>query len=83
VARDLLADFGLTPASLARIDVPQRPAGASLIDTFRAKRNASQVTPDDDDLDDMQRFKLSHGTPGEKAETVADVLENRRMFGGV
>jgi phage terminase small subunit len=80
VARDLLADFGLTPASLARIDVPQRPAGPSLIDAFRAKRDASKVTPDDADLDDMQRFQLLHGTDAEKAAVVADVLENRRMF---
>jgi phage terminase small subunit len=83
VARDLLADFGLTPASLARIDVPKRPAGPSLIDTFLAKRDASKVTPDDADLDDMQRFQLLHGTAAEKAQVVADVLENRRMFGGM
>lgn len=83
VARDLLADFGLTPASLARIDVPQRPTAPSLVDRFRAKRDASRVTPDDPDLDDMQRFKLLHGTPTEKAEAVADVLDNRRMFGDV
>ena len=80
VARDLLADFGLTPASLARIDVPQRPAGSSIIDKFRAKRDASRVTPDDDDLDDMQRFTLLHGTDAEKAAVVADVLEDRKMF---
>jgi phage terminase small subunit len=81
VARDLLADFGLTPASLARIDIPQRPTGSSLIDKFRAKRDAARVTPDDDDLDDLQRLQLMHGTDAEKAAVVADVLEDRRMFG--
>jgi phage terminase small subunit len=81
VARDLLADFGLTPASLSRIDVPQRPAGPSLIDTFLAKRDASKVTADDADLDDMQRFQLLHGTAAEKAEVVASVLDDRRMLG--
>jgi hypothetical protein len=80
VARDLLADFGLTPASLARIDVPQRPAGPSLIDKFLAKRDAAKVTVDDVDLDDMQRFQLLHGTDTEKAQVVADVLDSRRMF---
>jgi phage terminase small subunit len=80
VARDLLADFGLTPASLARIDVPQRSAGPSLIDKFLAKRDAAKVTVDDVDLDDMQRFQLLHGTDTEKAQVVADVLDSRRMF---
>jgi hypothetical protein len=78
VARDLLADFGLTPASLARIDVPQRPAGMAF-----GKRDVSTVMPDDVDLDDMQRFQLLHGTDDEKAQVVADVLENRCMFGGM
>ena len=73
VARDLLADFGLTPASLARIDVPQglaRPGAAS----------TTTVSPTDTDLDDLQRFTLEHGTDAEKVEVTADVLENRRMF---
>ena len=83
VARDLLADFGLTPASLARIDVPSRPTAPSLVDKFRAKRDASRVTPDDTDLDDMQRFMLAHGTDAETAATVAEVLDDRRMFGDV
>jgi phage terminase small subunit len=81
VARDLLADFGLTPASLARIDIPQRPTGSSLIDKFRAKRDAARVTPDDDDLDDLQRLQLMHGTDAEKAAVVADVLETRQILG--
>ena len=80
VARDLLADFGLTPASLARIDLPQRPAGPSLIDKFRGKCDASKVTAEDADLDDMQRFLLLHGTDAERAEVVASVLDDRRMF---
>jgi phage terminase small subunit len=79
-AKDLLEAFGLTPSSLARIDVPAAPAGPSLIDKFRAKRDASRVTADDVDLDDMQRFMLLHGTDAEKAQVVADVLEDRRMF---
>jgi len=81
VARDLLADFGLTPASLARIDLPQRPAGPSLIDNFLAKRDASTVSANDADLDDLQRFQLLHGTETEKARVAASVLEDRRMFG--
>lgn len=74
VARDLLSDFGLTPASLARIDVPQRPAGAVM-------RDMSKVSPDDPDVDDVRRFFLTHGTDAEKAAAVADVLDDRRMFG--
>jgi phage terminase small subunit len=80
VARDLLADFGLTPASLARIDVPAAPAGPSLVDRYRALKNGSKVTPDDPDLDDMQRFHLRHGTEAEKERVTAEVLDNRRMF---
>lgn len=80
VARDLLSDFGLTPASLARIDVPAGPSGPSSIDRYVASRNLQKVTPDDRDLDDMQRFTLRHGTDAEKATLVASVLEDRRMF---
>lgn len=80
VARDLLSDFGLTPASLARIDVPATSSGPSAIDRFIAKKNGDRVTPDDRDLDDMQRFTLLHGTDEEKAAVVASVLEDRRMF---
>jgi len=80
VARDLLADFGLTPASLARIDLPAAPDGPSLVDRYRAKKNGSKVTPTDPDLDDMQRFMLLHGTDEEKARVTAEVLEDRRMF---
>ena len=80
VARDLLADFGLTPASLARIDVPAGPTGPSAIDRFIAKKNGDRVTPDDRDLDDVQRWTLRHGTDEEKAAVVAAVLADRRMF---
>ena len=80
VARDLLADFGLTPASLARIDVPAGPSGPSAIDRFIAKKNGDRVTPADHDVDDMQRFLLTHGTDEEKARVVAEVLADRRMF---
>jgi phage terminase small subunit len=80
VARDLLADFGLTPASLARIDVPAAPAGPSAVDRYRALKNGSKVTPTDPDLDDMQRFYLQHGTDAEKEKVIAEVLEDRRMF---
>jgi len=73
VARDLLADFGLTPASLARIDVPQRPAGIGM-------GNTATVSPNDADVDDMQRFHLLHGNEAEKATVIDDVLENRRIF---
>jgi phage terminase small subunit len=76
-ARDLLESFGLTPSSLARIDVPQRRGGAF------ASGPGPTVSPDDADLDDMQRFQFLHGTDAEKAAVVADVLENRRMFGGM
>lgn len=80
VARDLLADFGLTPASLARIDVPAAPAGPSIIDRFRAKRNGDRVTPDDSDVTPEQRHVLLYGTEAEKAAVVADVVEDRKMF---
>lgn len=71
VARDLLADFGLTPASLARIDIPQRPSGGS----------ASTVSPTDGDLDELQRYTLVHGTEDEKAAVVAAVLDARSVLG--
>lgn len=80
VARDLLSDFGLTPAALARCDIPQRPAGPSIIDQFRAKRDASRVTPDDDDLDEVQRLQLLHGTEADRKAVIASVLEDRAMF---
>lgn len=80
VARDLLSDFGLTPASLARIDVPAAPTGPSAIDRFVAKKYGDRVTPDDRDLDEMQRFMLMHGNAEEKARVTADVIENRRML---
>lgn len=80
VARDLLSDFGLTPASLARIDVPATSSGPSAIDRFIAKKNGDRVTPDDRDVDEMQRFTLIYGTADEKARVTAEVLENRRMF---
>jgi phage terminase small subunit len=80
VARDLLADFGLTPASLARIDVPAAPAGPSLVDRYRALKNASKVTPDDRDLTAEQRHTLLYGTDDEKAAVVADVIDCRKMF---
>lgn len=80
VARDLLSDFGLTPASLARIDVPAAPAGPSIIDRFVAKRAGSVVTPDDRDLTPEQRHTLLYGTDADKAAVVADVVDDRRMF---
>lgn len=80
VARDLLADFGLTPASLARIDVPDAPAGPSVIDRFIARRNGDRVTPDDRDLTPEQRHTLLYGTDAEKAAVVADVVADRKMF---
>jgi hypothetical protein len=79
-AKDLLEQFGLTPASLARVDVPTGPEGPSAIDRYIAKKNGDRVTPDDRDLDDMQRFTLRHGTDAEKAAVVASVLEDRQMF---
>lgn len=71
VARDLLSDFGLTPASLARIDVPTRPPSGS----------TSSVSPDDRDLDELQRYTLTHGTDEEKAAVVAAVLDARAVLG--
>jgi len=80
VARDLLSHFGLTPASLARIDVPTTPPGPSVIDRFVAKRAGSKVTPDDRDLTPGQRHTLLYGTEAAKAAVVADVVEDRKMF---
>jgi phage terminase small subunit len=80
VARDLLADFGLTPASLARIDVPAAPAGPSMIDRFIAKKAGSKVTPDDRDLTPEQRHTLLYGTEAEKAAVVVGVRKDRLMF---
>jgi phage terminase small subunit len=79
-AKDLLESFGLTPSSLARIDVPAAPVGPSVIDRFRAKRDAANVTPDDRDLTPEQRHVLLYGTDDEKAAVVADVIEDRKMF---
>jgi hypothetical protein len=80
VARDLLSDFGLTPASFSRIDVPTGPAGPSAIDRFIAKKNGNRVTPDDRDLDEFQRWTLQYGSDADKARVIAEVQENRRMF---
>jgi len=80
VARDLLADFGLTPASLARIDVPASPSGPTEIDRYVAKKYGDRVTPDDRDLDDMQRFILRHGTETEVARVTAEVIASRRRL---
>jgi len=79
-AKDLLESFGLTPASLSRIDVPQRPTGPSLIDKFRARRDAARVSPDDDDVDEVQRLQLLHGTEADRKAVIASVLEDRAMF---
>jgi phage terminase small subunit len=79
-AKDLLEAFGLTPSSLARIDVPAAPAGPSLVDRYRALKNASKVTPDDRDLTAEQRHTLLYGTDDEKAAVVADVIDCRKMF---
>jgi phage terminase small subunit len=79
-AKDLLEQFGLTPASLARVDLPAAPAGPSAVDRYRALKNGSKVTPADPDLDEMQRFYLQHGTDAEKQKVIAEVLADRRMF---
>lgn len=81
-AKDLLESFGLTPASLGRIDVPQRPAGPSLIDKFRARRDASRVKADDDDLTDEQRHALLAGTPAERAAAEQEVTMFRQILWG-
>jgi hypothetical protein len=70
----------MTPASLARIDVPAAPPGPSVIDRYRALKDASKVTPDDRDLDDMQRFYLQCGSDEEVAKVTADVLRARRAL---
>lgn len=80
VARDLLSDFGLTPASLSRVDVPAAPTGPSMIDRFVAKRAGSVVTPSDRDLTPDQRQTLLYGTDAEKAAVVAAVVDERAMF---
>ena len=80
VARDLLSDFGLTPSSLARIDVPAAPAGPSLVDRYRGLKNGSTVTPDDRDLTAEQRRTLLYGTDVEKAAVVDAVVDSRKMF---
>lgn len=79
VARDLLADFGLTPASLARIDVPTDPSGPSEIDRFVARRAGTKVTRDDRDLSAVQRHTLLYGTEPEKGAVVDDVVQKRRL----
>ena len=73
-------DFGLTPASLSRVDVPAAPAGPSMIDRFVAKRAGSVVTPSDRDLTPDQRQTLLYGTDAEKAAVVAAVVDERAMF---
>lgn len=80
VALDLLRDFGLTPAALGRVDVPEGATGPSMIDRFVAKRNGDRVTADDRDLTPEQRQILLYGTAAEKASVVADVVEDRKMF---
>jgi len=80
VALDLLRDFGLTPAALGRVAVPEGAAGPSMIDRFVAKKNGDRVTADDRDLTAEQRQILLYGTAAEKAEVVADVIHDREMF---
>jgi phage terminase small subunit len=78
VARDLLTDFGLTPASLARIDVPASRACSFASHQSVAPLSLKEVTPDDQDVDDLESFLLRYGGDDQKATIVAEVLEDRR-----
>jgi P27 family predicted phage terminase small subunit len=82
--RDLLAaarGFGLDAASDARLPAEPPPQQLSVIDKFRAMKQARvEVSPDDADLTPAQRQMLRHGTAAERAAVTADVLADRRMF---
>lgn len=80
VARDLLADFGLTPASLGRIDVPAEAEGPSVIDRYVALKNGSKVTATDRDLTPAQRRTLLYGTDDEKAAVTTEVADARELY---
>ena len=53
----------------------------SVVQQFMARKRArDEVTPDDHDLTDEQRWILRHGSPEERAAVVKDVREDRLMF---
>jgi len=83
--RDLLAaarGFGLDAASDARLPAEAPPPPPmSVVQQFMARKRArDEVTPDDHDLTDEQRWILRHGSPEERAAVVRDVAEDRLMF---
>jgi hypothetical protein len=54
VALDLLRDFGLTPAALARVDVPgEEDPSLSLVDEFRRRRDRPSEGDDEESFEGL------------------------------
>jgi len=75
----LCSEFGLTSASLSRVDLPASPAGSGpgVIAGFMLRRKKT-VDLDDADVDGLERFFLEHGTEGERRDAEAAILKARR-----
>lgn len=74
----LCVEFGLTAASLARIDLPAAgPAGGTgLIQGFMLRKKKT-VDLDDADVDGLERFFIQHGTEDQRQSAMAKVLQHR------
>jgi phage terminase small subunit len=78
--RDLLAEFGCTAASLARVDVPSQPTKTlGVIDRFRLKKNKT-VLPTDPDVTPAQAVTLRYGSAAERKAVTESILDDRMMF---
>jgi phage terminase small subunit len=74
----LCMEFGLTSASLSRLDLPAAaPQGMGVIASFQLRRKTS-VDLDDPDVAGLDRFFLEHGTEDQRRDAVAAVLQARR-----
>lgn len=78
--RDLLAEFGCTAASLARVDLPSQPTPTlGVIDRFRL-RKAKTVSPTDPDVTPAQATTLRYGSDAERDALIQSILDDRAMF---
>lgn len=75
----LCSEFGLTSASLSRVDLPASPAGSGpgVIAGFMLRRKAT-VDLTDADVDGLERFFLEHGTEAQRRDAEAAILKARR-----
>lgn len=75
----LCSEFGLTAASLARIDLPASgpAAGVGVVASFMLRRKTS-VDLDDPDVDGLERFFIQHGSEDERRKAEQTILQARR-----